>query len=121
MPGGNEPRKLKIGKHTKADLIRNVVAVHPEWTCAEAGAFYGDEDLFTSSHYSTIKKETIAAMAEEAAPEPSKKKKLTAKKTKPDTPPPEVAKLRNENAYLRWLLKGEREGFLNRWLEESDA
>ena len=37
----------------------------------------------------------------------------------PGTPDEKYRELRRENEYLRWLIVGERKGFLDRWLQEQ--
>lgn len=119
------PKKLNINEHTKADLIRNVVRSNPNMTRREAEEFYGQEDLFSQGQFYTIR-----AQVQEALKAEKKEKKAKTHNDSSDTkqkgpqafsaPASEVAQLRDENNYLRWLILGERRGYLERWLAENE-
>lgn len=125
-----KPKKLDPSEYTKADLIRNVLRANIEMTRTEAGAFYGDENLFSSSQFSTVRSEIERELEAD-----KKQGKLFDEDGKPATKPKAksngakdekanataVAQLQHENAYLRWQLAGERYGFFERWLEEQDG
>lgn len=132
------PQKLNPDEYTKADLIRNVLRANPDMPREDAGTFYGDETMFSSSQFSTIRTEIVKEQKQLKLFEKNEAKTPEGKTEKKNngvpkgtrvvmstlaTPPvnDEVSALKDENAYLRWQLEGERAGFFDRWLEEHES
>jgi len=138
----------KTQKPSKVALIKKALRGNLNMTREEAGAVYGDENMFSRSHFSTIRKGMRDAAA--GAAKTTRKAAKTAKKTtQADTlrdrsqtvledddestlvevlaealttdDKKEIERLQNEITYLRWNLLGECAGFFARWLEEADG
>jgi hypothetical protein len=128
------PKKLNPEEHTKADLMRHILRAQPDISRSAAGEIYGDPEMFASSQFSTLKTEIKEELKKKA-----RKNKAAAKKAGSNgvdkkkgsafvasthavgEMTSEVEKLRYDNAYLKWQLLGERQGFFERWLEENDG
>jgi hypothetical protein len=132
-------KTLNPEEFSKADLMRHALRQNIDLSREDASALYGDADFFSSSQFSTIKKEIRAESLEQKQlklfekkkeKKEEKAKKTTAERWKEEEKREKkeskkkngvsIEALQLENAYLRWLLDGERQGFIDRWLEERN-
>jgi hypothetical protein len=139
-----KPQKLNVKEHTKAALIRNVLYANIDASEREIREFYGGKVQLGSGHISMVRQALRRKQIREEAQttlfdgektktktKVKKKAKKTAEETKAtptatatpastSLPPIDVAALHDENRYLRWQLVGERQGYFERWLEETN-
>jgi hypothetical protein len=106
---------LNPSNHRKADLIRNLLNQDATITRGGACALYDDPEMFSAGHFHAVRAAWRAEQENKETEEAPKTPKAPAMSGKVDV----VDTLRLENAYLRWLLEGERRGFLDKWLEEQ--
>jgi hypothetical protein len=161
-----DARRLSVAKHSKAELIRNVLKAKPDATADEINEFYKGKLVViprevhsTRWHMKNAEKGKVRAYSKKEKRKAPKKEKAAPKETPKKIAPRAVPNvdewgqrritpgdiggvtpishadkacvnksdglslvrsLRYENAYLRWCLEGEKMGFFDTWLEESE-